>query len=83
MQFDDSIIMQQTLVALRARDKVEEQGKKSLSFTNIMQSSRETFIDFLHRLMSAINREMSDPDAKWVLIEILALKLQMQSVKSS
>jgi hypothetical protein len=27
MQFDDSIIMQQTLVALRARDKVEEQGK--------------------------------------------------------
>lgn len=64
MQFDDSIIMQQTLVALRARDKVEEQGKKSLSFTNIMQSSRETFIDFLHRLMSSINNLKLDPDER-------------------
>jgi hypothetical protein len=54
-----------------------------MSFTKIMQSPRGYFTDFLHRLMSAINREMSDPDAKWVLIEILALKLQMQSVKSS
>jgi hypothetical protein len=49
MQCDDSIIIQCTLVALTAWDKVEEEGKRSMSFTKTMQSPRETFTDFFHR----------------------------------
>ena len=40
-----------------------------------MQSTSETFTDFLHELASAINRAISDPDVKLVLIEILAFEL--------
>lgn len=42
------------LVAFRGWDKMEEQGKRSMSLTKTMQSPGETFTDFLHRLMSAI-----------------------------
>jgi hypothetical protein len=45
MQFDGSVIIQCTFVALRAWDKIEEQGKMSMSFIKIMQNPRETFTD--------------------------------------
>lgn len=51
MQFGEPIIVQYTSVVLRAWDEVEEQVKWSMSFTKIMPSPRETFTDFLHRLM--------------------------------
>jgi hypothetical protein len=39
-----------------------------------MQSPRETFNDFLYRLMSPINRAISEPDVIKVLIKILAFE---------
>lgn len=61
---------------------MKEQGKKNpMSFTRIIQSPRETFTDLLHRLTSAISRAISDPDARQVLIEALASKMKMQSIK--
>ena len=47
MQFDDSIIIQCTLVALRAWDKVGKQGKSQRFFAKIMQSPRENFTNLL------------------------------------
>lgn len=55
MPFDGSIIAQCTLVAFRARYKIEEKWKGSIPLTKIMQDSREPFTDFLHRLISALN----------------------------
>jgi hypothetical protein len=50
-------------------------------FTKIMQCCRETFTDFLHRFISAINKEISNLDVKKVPIEILAV--EMLNVQSS
>ena len=74
MQFDGSVIIQCTFVALRAWDKIEEQGKMSMSFIKIMQNPRETFTDWLHRLTSTINTAILDPDKKQILFETLAVE---------
>lgn len=47
MQLDDSIVIQCTLVALRAWDKVGKQGKSQRFFAKIMQSPRENFTNLL------------------------------------
>lgn len=70
-QFDGSTIIQSTLVALRAWDKVDYQEKISLSFTNIMQIPRGAFTDFSYRLIFALIREILDANEKWILIETL------------
>lgn len=44
------------LATLNAWDKVEESGKKSESFTKIIQGPKEAYTDILQRLTSDINR---------------------------
>lgn len=78
-----TLIIQCTLVALRTWNKVEERGKSSMSFTKIMQSPRETFTNFLHRLTYAMDRAISDPDVRQVLIEPLAFKNANAECKES
>ena len=46
-------------------------SKKSESFTIISWDRHESFTKFLQRLTSAVNRAISDPDARDVLIESL------------
>jgi hypothetical protein len=46
-------------------------SKKSESFTMISWDRHESFTKFLQRLTSAVNRAISDPDARDVLIESL------------
>ena len=58
-------------MALRAWDKVEDPGKKSTSFTKIIQGSGEGFTYFCQRLVSSVNKVVSDPDERQVLIETL------------
>lgn len=41
---------------------IKEPGEKSTSFTKIIQGSAEVFTDFLQRLVSAIDRAISDPE---------------------
>ena len=43
-------------------------------FTKNMQSLREIFTDFLHRLTYAVNSSISDAGARQVLIETFACK---------
>lgn len=83
MQPNDSIIIKCNLVALRTRDKVVEQVKRSITFTKTTQSTRETFSDFLYRLMSTMCRAISDPDVKQVLIKTSAFNNANGSINSS
>lgn len=46
IRFDDAITEQCHFVALRDQDKVGEPGKRSTSFTKIVQGSGEAFADF-------------------------------------
>ena len=63
------------LAALTAWDKFEETGKEFRSFIKIIQSSG-AFTDFsyLQRLVSAVNKNISDPEAKQMLVETLAFE---------
>jgi hypothetical protein len=49
---------------------------KSISFIKIIQGSGEAVIDFFfpQRLVSAVNKTVSDPDTRQVLIETLAFE---------
>lgn len=40
---------------------MEEAGKRLEPFIQVIQGSKETFIDFLHRLTSAMGRKASEP----------------------
>ena len=52
------------MAASNAWNLIEEIGKKLESFTKVVQSPRETFTDFLHRLTSAVNRTVPDSEAR-------------------
>lgn len=60
---------------------MEKEGKKSVSFTNIMQSPIETFTDFLHRLTISKNMPISNLNVRQVLIEALAFKYSSAECK--
>ena len=50
VQFEDAIIEKFHLSALKAWYKVEEPGKKSTSFTKIIQGFGEAFTDFFTKI---------------------------------
>ena len=62
------------MAALNAWDRIEEVGKKLEPFNRVIQSPRETFTDFLHRLTSAVNRTVPDSEARRIIIETLAFE---------
>lgn len=70
----DVVIEQCHLAPLWAWDKIEEPGERSTSFTKIAQGSGEAFTDYLQSLVSAINKAVSDPDVRQMVIEILAFE---------
>lgn len=47
-------------------------GQKSTSFTKIIQGSEEAFTDFSERLVAAVNKAISDPEMRLVLMKTLA-----------
>lgn len=54
--YDGHILALCSAAALNAWDGTEGVGKKTESFTKVMQDPKETFTDFLQRLTSAVNR---------------------------
>ena len=49
---------------LNAWHKIEKVGKKIESFTEVIQGPEETFIDFLQRLTSAVNKMIPNSEAR-------------------
>lgn len=45
----------------------EEVGKKIESFTKVIQGTKETFTDFLQRLISAVNRMIFNSEARQII----------------
>lgn len=62
LEFDDHILALHHLTALNVRDKVEQSGKRSESFTKIIQGPKEVFII------------VADSEVRKILKEFLALK---------
>ncbi|XP_052568117.1 endogenous retrovirus group K member 10 Gag polyprotein-like [Peromyscus californicus insignis] len=60
--------------ALNAWDRVEEPGKKTESFTKVVQGPKESFTDFLQRLASAVKRMVPDSEASKIIIESLTFE---------
>lgn len=61
------------MAALNACDSTEV-GKKIESFTKVIQGTKETFTDFLQRLISAVNRMIFNSEARQIIIESLPFK---------
>lgn len=57
--------------SLNSWDRIEEVGKKIESLTKITQGLTETFTDFLQRLTSAVNRMITNSEARQIIIESL------------
>lgn len=49
--------------------------RRTETFTKIIQGQNEPYIDFSQTLNSAVNRMMSDPEVKQILIKFLVLKM--------
>lgn len=70
-EFNDHILTLCHLAALNAWEKFKVSGKKSGSFTKIIQDSKEVFTNFLQRLILDINRVVSNPEDRQILIKSL------------
>lgn len=67
--------------ALSGWDMFEETGKRPEPFAQIIQCPEETFTDLLQRLTLAINRRVSDPEARKELIKSLVFKTLTPNAK--
>ena len=55
-------------------DRIGETGKKTESFTKLIQVPKEVFMDFLQRLTSEVNRMIPNSEARQIIIESLAFE---------
>lgn len=78
----DAILQQCHTIALNSWDKFGQQGQSEL-FTEIIQGSNESFTNFLQRLTTALNTAISDPAARGILIESLALRVSLWMYKTA
>ena len=76
MQFlyDDHAMNLCHAAALNAWDRTGEVGKKIESLTKVIQGPKETFMDFLQRLTSVINKMTPNSEARQIIIESLAFE---------
>ena len=56
--------IQLTHLVLNAWDVIHEPGKIIESYTKVIQSPKEPFSDFLHRLTKAVQIGIADPEAR-------------------
>lgn len=63
VEYDNATLVQCSMAALNAFDKVEETRKGSEPFSKIIKAAKETYTDFLQRLTLAVNRRISNPEA--------------------
>ena len=52
---------------MNAWGRIEEVGKKIESFTKVIQDQTETFIDFLQRLTSLVNRMTQNSGVRQIM----------------
>ena len=67
-------IVQTRLCCLRAWEKVEKPGEAQKSFTKIIQSQNEPFVDFISRLKEAIDKTVRQSDLREMLLQTLSFE---------
>lgn len=57
-----------------SREKIEVEGKTHSSFQKTLQGPQEPYADFLARLQEAINKQINNPAAADVILQIMAFE---------
>lgn len=72
--YDDEVLCLCHQAALNAWNRIQDPTKRVESYTRIRQGQREPFIDFLQRLIKALDIGVTDPESRRILLESLAFE---------
>lgn len=70
--YHEHILSLYHIASLNALDKVHESGETIKPYTKVVQGPRERFTEFLERLSTAVELQVTDSDSRRILIESLA-----------
>ena len=71
LQFDDQLLTQVRVICLKAWERISSPGQASASFTQIKQSNGKTYVDFIARLHQNLNKTVSQPGLRGLLMQVL------------
>ena len=60
------------MICLKAWERINPPGQASISFTQNKQSDGETYVDFIARLCQHLNKTVSQPGLRDLLMQVLA-----------
>ena len=60
------------MICLKAWERINPPRQASVSFTQIKQSNGESFVDFIARLHQNLNKTVSQPGLRNLLMQVLA-----------
>ena len=60
------------MICLKAWERINPPGQTSISFTQIKQSNGEPYVDFIARLHQNLNKTVSQPGLRDMLMQVLA-----------
>ena len=59
------------MICLKAWERINPPGQASISFTQIKQSDGEPYVDFIARLSQNLNKIVSQPGLRDMLMQVL------------
>ena len=71
LQLDDQLLTQ-VRICLKAWERINTPGQASISFSQIKQSNGEPCVDFIARLRQNLNKTVSQPGLRDMLMQVLA-----------
>ena len=72
LQFDHQLLTQVRMICLKAWERINPAGQASISFTQIELSNGDTYVDFIARLCQNLNKTVSQPGLRDLLMQVLA-----------
>ena len=81
LQIYDQFLTQVRMICLKAWERINPPRQASISFTQIKQSNGEPYVDFIARLCQNLNKTVSQPGLRYLLIRVLLMTMLTQNVK--
>ncbi|XP_074852054.1 endogenous retrovirus group K member 10 Gag polyprotein-like [Carettochelys insculpta] len=72
LQYNDVAIVQVRLCCLKAWEKIAKPGESTPSFVKVKQSAQEPYVDFIARLKGVLDKTVSQPELKELLLQMLS-----------
>lgn len=72
--YDEEVLSLCDKVALNSWDRIQELRKRIKSYTRVRQGQGEPYTDFLQRLIKAWNIEVTDPQDRSIVLELMAFE---------